>query len=352
MPMGGEEAASLMERLARLVAEVDGLGRSARERDLPEALAGAVERVFAPRVVLVFLERRRHDGFVLMASRGYSAMRSVRVTSGQGLVGQATELRRAVRRTELRAASRRPRGWEADLDLAVPIRVAGHVLGAIAIGPGPTGPETAGVLELVGAIAGLAILNARAAGERGEARYAADFDPLTGLRNKRSFLEALDRAVEHARVSEGPLALLIFDIDHFKHYNDHHGHPAGDRVLEEIGALVRRGFRGGRDVAGRFGGEEFMVLFPDTPKVRAHELAERFRAEVEAHSFKLGSTQPGGRLTVSGGVAAYPADAGSAVDLLEVADRWLYEAKRMSRNRISIADGIAGPRVTEITTHR
>lgn len=332
--------------------EIDALGAVTRERELPEALAGAVERTVGATVVAVFLRRREGDELVLMASRGLGLVRRSSFAPGEGIVGRCAALGAGVARDPDHSIGRTlPLAVDARLDLAAPISSGGIVHGVLAVGLEGADARARERLETLGAAAGLALLHARSAGERLEARRVAELDPLTGLANKGTFRLALDEALRSCPEGE-PVALLLFDIDHFKQYNDHHGHPAGDRVLEEIAMLVRRSFREGQDLRARVGGEEFAVLFPGTGKERAFALAERFRRAVEEHPFPFAGTQPGGRLTVSGGVAAFPTDAEDAQGLLEVADRWLYEAKRMSRNRISLADGEAGPRVTEITQRR
>ena len=337
------------EAIGRCAREVDALGSVTRERDLPDALADAVQRATGASVIAIFLARRDEDGPVLMASRGITLARRWQPVPERGLVARcAASGRSVVRALETDLVAPMPLSLEALLEVAVPIRSAGAVQGVIACSDAEHWPA----LKLLGVAGGLALLHARSASARLEARRVAELDPLTGLANKAVFRDALETAVASGERAGEPVSLLIFDIDHFKQYNDHHGHPAGDRVLEEMAELVRRSFRLGHDLAARFGGEEFVVLFPGTPKARAHDLAERFRRAVEAHPFPYGGTQPLGRLTVSGGVAAHPDDAGSAAELIEVADRWLYEAKRLSRNRISIAEGDAGPRVLEITERR
>ncbi len=155
---------------------------------------------------------------------------------------------------------------------------------------------------------------------------AARTDPLTGLQNRRGFEEELQREVLRARRSDGALAVVTGDLDEFKRLNDRYGHLAGDTALEAVGATLSAGKRQ-IDTVARTGGEEFAVLLPDTDRRGAYLVAERLRADI-AHRF---ASEP--RLTISFGVACFPDHARSAQDLLRVADRALYAAKRLGRDR-------------------
>ena len=131
--------------------------------------------------------------------------------------------------------------------------------------------------------------------------------------------------------------MLLLDIDHFKNYNDRNGHPAGDRVLQDLSALVSRSIRT-EDVFGRFGGEEFVVVSPNQSLASTYGLAEKLRRTIAEHDFEHGEGQPLGRVSVSGGVASFPGHARDSVDLLRLADEALYRAKHAGRNRIEVSD--------------
>ena len=159
-------------------------------------------------------------------------------------------------------------------------------------------------------------------------RSAASIDTLTGLPNRRGVGRALDEAMAHARAG-GRFALLLLDIDHFKSVNDLLGHATGDRALARIGRIIADNTRG-VDVAGRFGGEEFVVLLRDASRERALAVAERLRAAIEAGGPAYADGKP---VTISVGVAyVRPGDGPS--DVLERADRALYRAKNAGRNRV------------------
>jgi diguanylate cyclase (GGDEF)-like protein len=155
----------------------------------------------------------------------------------------------------------------------------------------------------------------------------AQTDPLTGLLNRRAFEERLRAEMERARRYGTSLALLVIDIDGFKKINDRHGHPAGDRALESLARALRAGSRG-TDVAGRWGGDEFVWLAPETRCGEALELAERFRVAVGA---------AGTELSVSIGVALGHRGLDDARVLEEAADAAMYEAKRAGGNRVVLA---------------
>jgi two-component system, cell cycle response regulator len=162
----------------------------------------------------------------------------------------------------------------------------------------------------------------------------AETDGLTGLHNHRSLRQHLQREIERSNRNRLPLSLLMIDVDHFKQYNDRHGHPAGDEVLRQLARLMDADRRA-NDLCARYGGEEFVMLLVDTEKQTAALVAERLLRHVASHDFPHADTQPGGRLSISVGVASYPVDAASAAALVEAADQALYQAKREGRNRVA-----------------
>ena len=157
-------------------------------------------------------------------------------------------------------------------------------------------------------------------------RRFGQVDGLTGAYNRRYLRRELARSQRH-----GHAAVILFDIDHFKSYNDNNGHPAGDEALKKVARLARECCgRKGRVV--RYGGEEFLVLLPGGREARARQMAEQIRRRVARASFAGERRQPGGRLTVSLGLAAGET---AARRLIKRADEALYRAKRAGRNRVS-----------------
>jgi diguanylate cyclase (GGDEF)-like protein len=155
-----------------------------------------------------------------------------------------------------------------------------------------------------------------------------DLDSLTEILNRRAFERLAGRRI--ADKKSHPLALVAFDIDNFKSINDRYGHAAGDAVLRQFGAILRAAVRE-KDVVGRIGGEEFVLLLPATDGKFAYRIAERFRIALESLRFdEIDATL---RVTTSAGIAAYrPGEGGAA--LLARADHLLYAAKRAGRNRV------------------
>ena len=170
------------------------------------------------------------------------------------------------------------------------------------------------------------------------AETRAATDGLTGLPNRRAFEEALKRMTAQANRAEGTLAAVALDLDRFKQINDVHGHGRGDEVLAAVGALLRSTLRDS-DFVARIGGEEFMLLLPETGRDGALVICERIRVAVEALSF-TGMAEP---VTASMGVAVLPDDGVEGPALVRAADRMLYAAKSNGRNRVEITDLVLGP---------
>jgi diguanylate cyclase (GGDEF)-like protein len=159
-------------------------------------------------------------------------------------------------------------------------------------------------------------------------------DPLTGLANRRTLDETLDNAWDDGRRTGRPVGILMIDIDHFKRYNDHYGHPAGDACLRLVATTLAGNVRD-TDVVVRYGGEEFAVILPGANLVTAYELAERVRSAVmELRQEHAGS--PDGHLSVSVGVASAVPGPERAENLIRAADRALYGAKHHGRNGVFV----------------
>jgi diguanylate cyclase (GGDEF)-like protein len=154
-------------------------------------------------------------------------------------------------------------------------------------------------------------------------------DPLTGLKNRRAFLERLHEEVDRTRRYDSTLSVAMIDVDHFKAYNDAHGHPAGDEALKRIADAIVAQSRAS-DLVARYGGEEFIVVLTETDLEGASALGERFRRGVQDAGWA------GPALTVSVGVSSVSGDATNATDLVQAADDALYRAKAAGRNRVAI----------------
>ncbi|MEP4380292.1 MAG: GGDEF domain-containing protein [Alphaproteobacteria bacterium] len=177
-----------------------------------------------------------------------------------------------------------------------------------------------------------------------DARREAMSDSLTGLNNRRAFDEHLRKGVADAEANNTPLSLLMLDIDHFKAFNDTHGHQLGDEVLRLVARCLVDCTKG-RDTAARYGGEEFAIILPDTDMEGAIALAEQVRETVNSKKIVRKSTGESlGGVTLSGGAAVYM-DGDLLEDFIERADAGLYKAKGEGRNRIAVIEALQGLRV-------
>jgi diguanylate cyclase len=162
-------------------------------------------------------------------------------------------------------------------------------------------------------------------------------DALTGLINRKGFEEKLKAAVLHAQQNDRPLSLAFLDIDHFKRLNDSLGHDAGDVIIKAVGDAVQR-VAGEQAITCRYGGEEYIVIFPDTEREQAFLIIERARAGIaQMKSMSDGKKKVNAQLTISGGIAAFPIDAQDENELLRKADQALYKAKGTGRNKIVLS---------------
>jgi diguanylate cyclase (GGDEF)-like protein len=208
-----------------------------------------------------------------------------------------------------------------------PLLVGGKVIGSVLVAGGTMTDE--GLAQVRSAVdqAAPIIANQRSLSV---ARLRAASDALTGLPNRRAADETLKRMVAHAGRTLSPLAAVLLDLDHFKQINDIHGHEQGDEALAAVGQVLTSTIRDS-DFAARFGGEEFLLLLPDTSREQAAVVAEKVRRAIGEVQLSIGA------MTASFGVAAYPEDGLDAEQLLRRADGALYAAKEHGRDRVELA---------------
>lgn len=221
--------------------------------------------------------------------------------------------------------------------VCVPVFVQGQALGVLTFATGRLGPATVerflAQSETETASIGLALFNVRL---RQSLRELSLRDPLTGLHNRRFAKEMLDKEVAQARRTGGALSVMMMDVDHFKRFNDSHGHEAGDLVLKRVGMLIAAEFREG-DVGCRYGGEEFLVILPGADLRHAAARADQFRERLSAAPL-VHRGQVLGPVTISIGVSAHPLHGGDPDALVAAADAALYKAKAAGRDRVAVAD--------------
>lgn len=224
--------------------------------------------------------------------------------------------------------------------LCVPITARGDTLGVLHVrypvagAPGEPDPwlERLRLTEMVAERLALALANVNL---REALRHQAVRDPLTGLFNRRYMQETLERELSRAARSGHSGAVLFLDLDHFKQFNDTHGHSAGDALLREIGSLFRGRLRA-EDIACRYGGEEFLLIMPETPLAVAMERAETLRQEVAGLHVKH-FDQLLDAVSMSAGIAVFPHQGDSGEQIVHAADEALYRAKQAGRNRVCVA---------------
>ena len=263
------------------------------------------------------------------------------------LVGTVRESRREIERVRVQVAERAflaEGSWQSDAIaaegyLCLPLTAGGHPVGVLGV-PDSAGPFTDSrqrVLAMAGALLAISLRNAQLFHELRENSLR---DGLTGCFNRTHALDVIDTELRRARRSQMPVSLILFDIDHFKDVNDHHGHLCGDAVLAAVGAKMREVLRGS-DLKCRYGGEEFLVLLPETPLEGAKRVADTLRRELADMPIAWKGEQV--NVTASFGVSvALPSEIDPQA-IIGRADAALYRAKDQGRNcvRLSMESAVA-----------
>jgi len=212
--------------------------------------------------------------------------------------------------------------------IIVPMKWEGDVIGVLYVlmdrQGRPFAETDASLLNLLASQAAIAVQNSRL---YESCQALAVTDPLTGLYNRRFFSEEVGKETSRSVREGNPLSLIVLDVDFLKKHNDSRGHLEGDKLLRGIAEILRLVVRES-DIACRYGGDEFAVLLPGTSETEALQVAERMRSEVESRELA------GATISVSLGVATFPTDACEAENLMLMADRRLYAAKALGRNRV------------------
>jgi diguanylate cyclase (GGDEF)-like protein len=226
--------------------------------------------------------------------------------------------------------------------ISVPMRTSGGVLGVLNLyDRADSRPFDAGDLETIRTFAGQAAVALDNVLLHQEAQRLSVTDGLTGLGNYRFFQTTLTREIERAVRFQRPLALLMLDLDLFKEVNDVHGHQVGNVVLVEVAERLRVEVRE-VDVVARYGGEEFVVVLPETAGEGAGLTADRICAAIRGRPFDVGEIRL--PVTISIGVAVFPAQGDGAATLIRAADEALYAAKAAGRDQWRMATGPAATR--------
>ena len=355
---GGDSASAMVRELQKTVARLESdnqaisnfmqvlpeftrrMNSRIERREIPMQMVRIVEQLFAPSQILIFLLEERINKMALVKQVGLpgDSARQVQFDFGEGRLGWvaqngvAMDLDDFIREKRLTGANFDvPGHFQFNVELCAPMIHEGKVRGVISVG----GIKRHYKLEklilcLIADLGSIALYNHDLFNKTQE---MANCDGLTKLFNKRYFMERLSNVLLEASKGHHPFSLFIFDLDHFKHYNDTQGHQAGDEVLKGTGEILRDTVRPD-DLACRFGGEEFIVLLAHAPKKGAMLAAERIREKLAAHLFAARESQPLKVVSLSGGVATFPDDGLTSADLIAAADAALYRAKKAGRNRV------------------
>jgi diguanylate cyclase (GGDEF)-like protein len=281
-------------------------------------------------VIELYIFNKETNLIELVAAYGSKKKGKVSIKYGVGLLGTAAEnkitsLRTALQYSEFSKA-------DDDIDVAAPILFKGEMIGMIGVGKIKlSGGNERRFISMIADLAGVAIQNCE---HLETAKKEANTDALTGLYNRGYFFGRAIEASQKALNYNFTLSIFLFDIDHFKTYNDTNGHAEGDYLLKELSRLIKENSRG-LDIIARYGGEEFIVLLPNTDKNGALIYAEKIRRLIENHPFKHREKQPSGCVSVSGGIATFPSDGDTIDAVVRCADKALYSSKKSGRNMVT-----------------
>jgi len=318
-------------------------------RQIPPTLVNAMVRMFRPEVAVVLVRRRstitepdRENRLIVAAiSTAQRQMKvGMEVRMGEGQLGIAAARQRVMVRRDFEEESAlsysvSQASGQPEFDVIAPMISGEDTIGVVAIArPERHYFSEREMVEMIARLGALTWTNLEA---YRNVEIAAEVDGLTGIFNKAALLVKLSEAVFDARNNGEKVSIFLFDIDNFKNYNDQNGHLVGDRLLRLLAKLVRDSVRSD-DYFGRFGGEEFVLVMSGRSGSQAMSAADVIRQRIEEYPFEGEATQPGGRVTISGGVACFPDDADDSVELLRNADTALYEAKNSGRNRVVRAE--------------
>lgn len=320
------------------------------ERQIPRLVFALVDSIFEPEQKLLYLvtPSASHDEsnqvLQLVERSGDANLPAsvAKINVGDGKIGwvasakveMLTEDWLNMTRTEGRAIEDNHPSLRLDLIGPLVYHDDGkdRLLGVLCVGNPASRPrDEKAMLQMVTNLASIAYTNSRSTRKL---RELANHDGLTGLLNKRYFMsQRLGLLINAAEREAAELSVFIFDIDYFKKYNDTNGHLAGDEILRNVSQVLRDSLRPG-DIACRYGGEEFIVAMPGARAPEGFAAAERIRTAIESTKFAKAESQPGGKVTISGGIANFPVDGTIGNDLILHADQALYQAKAAGRNRV------------------
>jgi len=347
--MQGPELLRELKRMVDELAALNEIGKALTSSlDISEVMALILEKVSKllkpSNWSLLLLDPVTSElSFKAARGPGSEALLEMKLKPGEGIAGHVASTAKSLRiddvRKDPRFAARfdEKSSFHSRSILCVPLHSKGRVLGVIELvndaEHGPFTEEDLRTLSTVCEFAAIALENAR---NFAKVEELTVLDDHTGLYNSRHLKKQLASEVVRAVRFGHPVSVIFFDLDRFKQVNDQRGHQSGSLVLLEVGQLLHRALRS-TDVAVRYGGDEFVVLLPETSRDQALEVARRLRDEVGSALF-LGREKAGPiRLTASFGVATFPDDGATPDELIRRADEAMYRVKGRSRDGVEAA---------------
>ena len=333
------ERTSELEKANAELETVYEMARTLGEHYEPDRIVGDLMnislKVLGYQHLSVLMYNHSHNGLLLVARMQLGQtqlMKPPQLYDMQGISGYVARTGRPQRLYDVSTDNRYQAGLDGGRsELCVPMISRGRTIGVLnaeSVEVGAFSEKDEKVLAILAGSAAMALENARLTNEL---KDQSTTDELTGVNNYRFFSERLAEEQRRARRYDQPLSLIMVDIDWFKNTNDTYGHQAGNLVLKGIARVIRSIVRD-TDLVCRYGGEEFIVILPQTLASDAHEIGERIRTEVERTDFSDEGLLPSLRVTVSIGISTYPDNGGTAENLVEMVDKALYRAKGQGKN--------------------
>ncbi len=304
-------------------------------------LSKCMEHVGAERGSLMLLDSQ-NNVLSIKVSKGLNGeiLAGVKIKYGEGIAGSVAASGESVIVADIENEVPKHRNmpwYKTKSFISIPLSLDNRVIGVINISDKVTGEvfskEDLALLRSISNYASIVLEKGEYYSMSEELKLLSMTDALTGLFNRRYFLERLFEEVERVKRHGEQLTMFLLDIDNFKAFNDLYGHSAGDEILKLVSKTIRDAVRS-MDVVARYGGEEFVALLPHTAKKDSLVIAERIRHGVE--EFKSAKSVFKEAPTVSIGIAEFPADAETIEGLIENADKAMYDAKRMGKNRVVV----------------
>ena len=312
----------------------------------PAIAVRSVKDFFHAGKVGYFAPVEESSDYTLVVGAGFPPdwLGKVRIHSDEGMLGMALQKKTVISRirSDLSSAGRRSsrpslENMGVSPDFVAPVFGVSGTVGVLVVAGCPFPLEEERIyVSMLADLLSMALQNATHLDPSKDGKWV---DQLTGVANRLYFQQRFENEIRRTENYRQALALFMFDIDEFKKINDTHGHHAGDVVIKKMAELVKKNTRSS-DLVGRYGGDEFMVLIASTTEDQAASFAEHLREKISTTDIAIPGTEVPVRITISGGIAIFPANGQSTTELFQAADAALYESKRQGRNRILLATNV------------